>query len=468
MLNRCPECFERQQKIDRLTEEVGRLKQQLRHRTRTAEEGFFGSSTPSSKLPVKANTEARASSRKRGAQPGHCPHHRQAANEETADRVVDVPSDFNGICPDCGGRLESRGTVGRLVLESRPVAAERIVLRLPVERCCSCRRTLHTRAPSVLPKTLLGNQLAATAVEMHYLHGVPLGRVSEQLGVNAGCLVALYHRLAHLFSDVPKTLTTEYRRAAVRHADETGWRTNGKNGYAWLFATTDLSIFQFEATRSSQIPKAVFGAGRLPGVLVVDRYSGYNKMPCKIQYCYAHLLREVQDAEKEFPDSIEVRAFVGTVAPLIASAIGLRSHSIARATFKKKAREVQQALKAAMAAPAQHAAIRRIQDIFTDNEERLYHWARDPAIPADNNLAERDLRPTVIARKTSFGSQSGEGARTRGVLMTVLHTLRKRGIRPGVGIKLALDALAVDQAQPAYPLLFPKSEIRGPISPRRG
>jgi len=75
----------------------------------------------------------------------------------------------------------------------------------------------------------------------------------------------------------------------------------------------------------------------------------------------------------------------------------------------------------------EHLGIRRIQDIFVENEERLYHWADNRSVPAENNLAERDLRPTVIARKVSFGSQSDAGAHTRSVLMTVLNTIKKRG-----------------------------------------
>ena len=57
----------------------------------------------------------------------------------------------------------------------------------------------------------------------------------------------------------------------------------------------------------------VFGAEPLPGVLVVDRYNGYNKMPCSIQYCYAHLLREVKDLEKNFPEYKEYRETVGWI-----------------------------------------------------------------------------------------------------------------------------------------------------------
>ncbi|MFH1239148.1 MAG: transposase [bacterium] len=56
----------------------------------------------------------------------------------------------------------------------------------------------------------------------------------------------------------------------------------------------------------------------------------------------------------------------------------------------------------------------------------MYHWVQDRRVPPDNNLAERDLRPTVSARKVSFGSSSDAGAKTRSTLMSVLHTLNKR------------------------------------------
>ena len=377
MLSSCAECFSKQQKIDRLNEEVKRLKQALGYRERKAEEGFFGSSTPSAKLPVKPNTEPPENPKKRGAQPGHTAHTRNRANPQEADRTLSVPSAYEGKCPGCGGRLVRKDTRRRLLRECRPIESEDIVLELPVERCEACQKTLYTPAPGVFPKAVLGNQLLTNAVEMNYLHGIPLGRVCEQLEVNPGALVGMYHRVANLLGDVPKKLIEIYRKAPVKHADETGWRTNGKNGYAWLFATPKLSIFQFEKTRSSRIPKAVFGDHPLPGVLLVDRYAGYNKAPCAIQYCLAHLLREVQDTEKEFPDSAEVKAFVSTVAPLMALAIGLRSQPISESAFRTKISEVKAELRKAMEAPAEHLAIRRIQDIFTDHEDRLYHWARD-------------------------------------------------------------------------------------------
>jgi hypothetical protein len=99
--------------------------------------------------------------------------------------------------------------------------------------------------------------------------------------------------------------------------------------------------------------------------------------------------------------------------------------------------------------------VRSIQGIFREHEARLYHWARDREIPAENNLAERDLRPTVVARKVSFGSQSKQGSQTRGVLASVTATLRKRGLDIAEQLKSTLDALAQDISLDPYPLLFP-------------
>jgi hypothetical protein len=175
-----------------------------------------------------------------------------------------------------------------------------------------------------LPKALLGNQLVARIAFMHYVHGIPLGRICDQMGLDLGTVVQMLHRLASLFKSVVPRLVELYRAAQVRHADETSWRTDGRSGYAWLFCTPDLSLFLFRSTRAASVPREVLGTDPLSGVLVVDRYNGYNRVPCKLQYCYAHLMREVEDLAKEFPDNAEVTAFTTAFIPLLASAMHLR------------------------------------------------------------------------------------------------------------------------------------------------
>jgi transposase len=284
-LNGCTECLKKQREIDRLTEELQRLRQKLRDQERPATAGFFGSATPSAQLPVKAHTPPSQALKRKGAQLGHPGTGRPAFDASQAERVVDIAPIVGPRCPDCAALLEDKGTTGRAVIERCPVKAARVLYRLPKPYCPRCRRTFQSRAPAVLPKSLYGNQLMATATTMPYLQGIPLGKVCDQTGLGPGRVVEVFHRMARLLVRMPDQLIQEYRQAPVKPADETGWRTNGHHGDAWLFATPRLSLFLFRQTRAASVPQQVFGTSWLPGCLVVDRYGGYNKVPGAIQYC---------------------------------------------------------------------------------------------------------------------------------------------------------------------------------------
>jgi hypothetical protein len=300
----------------------------------------------------------------------------------------------------------------------------------------------------------LGNRLLAHVAVQHYVYGVTLGQLENQLGVGYGTLIGALHQLARHWEPVVQQLVQDYRRTRVKHADETGWRTDGRNGYVWLFCTELLSLFRFRQSRSAQVAQQVLGVRRLQGVLVVDRYHGYNRSPCALQYCYAHLLRDVQDLEKEFPDQAEIQRFVAALAPQRAPARPMPGRKKRATPIKRPAPPTRAEIESLVSASAQHPAIQKIQNLFREKADRLYHWAKDRAVPADNNRAERELRPLVIARKISFGSQSEAGAHTREVLMSVLHTLRKRNRSVTLAFQRALDALAADPTTDLYKLLF--------------
>ncbi|HUL20799.1 MAG TPA: IS66 family transposase [Thermodesulfobacteriota bacterium] len=448
--------MKKQREIDGLKEEIQLLRQKLVYQGRKAKEGFFGSSTSSAKLPLKTNSDKERVRKPKGARPGHPGVGRKRISSSEGDRIMEVESTVGTHCPQCGSLLVDKGDRERSILESQPVQAAPILYRLPKRYCPRCHRLYQPAPPGVLPKHLFGNQLLTTSTVMHYLHGIPLGRVCEQLRVNPGSLVESFHRLAQLFESVIPRLIQAYRQSYVKHADETSWRTDGQNGYVWLFATDLITLFLFRKSRSGKIPQMILGQKTLPGVLVVDRYAGYNKAPCSIQYCYAHLLREVEDLEKDFPDSEEVGTFVSVMAPLLASAMKLRTQPIQDSNFYPQAAQIKTQILAAIDSPSTHLGIRRIQEIFSENAPRLYHWAQDRRVCADNNLAERDLRPTVIARKVSFGSVSDAGANTRGILMSLLYSLKKHRFNVEYHLKSVLDQLAKDTSQDPYPLLFPK------------
>lgn len=104
-MNYCEGCFEKQRKIDALMEENQRLKAKLGYLERKEKEGYFGSSTPSSQAPVKANTLKEKQGKRGGAKPGHPGHGRHGFDESQADCVIRAPSEIGDRCPRCGGPL---------------------------------------------------------------------------------------------------------------------------------------------------------------------------------------------------------------------------------------------------------------------------------------------------------------------------------------------------------------------------
>jgi len=289
----------------------------------------------------------------------------------------------------------------RTVTEVVPARVKKGVYQLTRRRCPQCRRVYAAQAPGVLPKCQLRNSALASIATEHYLHQVTLGHLAESLSLLTGTLIQALHHLS----------------------------------------------------RAASVAKEVLGETALPGVLVVDRYHAYNKAPCVLQYCYAHLLRDVKKLGEEFPAQQEVQAFVNTAAPLLAQAIKLRTLPLTDEAFAARADFLKREIEHLVHSPAQHVGIEKIQTLFREKAHRLYHWAHHRSIPADNNFAERELRRLVI--QSSFGSQADAGAKTREILMPTLLTLKKR--QRGdlwLNFKTALDKLAHEPQPEAYDALF--------------
>ena len=421
----CKSCFDKKIEIDRLRAENNLLKQKLNSQAKRDKEGFFGRATPSSKVPVKENSSEDDRKKRGGAARGHKGHGRLAATLESAEKIIDVPMPES--CNGCDIKLMLKDTIQRTLVDVESSRATRLLYRLKRGLCPGCGKTCMSKVPA-MKGGLYSHRLVSQAAVLHYVKGLPLKKVVDVLGrnVTSGGLLQAFHRLGRLAEAAQETLVDDFRRSPVKHADETGWRTDGRGGYAWLFASSNTSIFQFRDTRSARVAQAVFGQEKLNGVLVVDRYNAYNKLTCAIQYCYAHLLRDVEKIEEEFADDNEVAQFTASLAPLLSEAMRLRRQPTSDKSYYERSSVLEKLIMDLARARAKHEAVRHLQRIFIDKQSRLFHWVKDRNIPVENNFAERELRPTVIARKVSFGSQSEKGAKTRGNVMSLLHTAQKR------------------------------------------
>ena len=427
--------------IDRLTEENVRLKAKLRRQERTAKEAPFGLSTPSSKIMVKVSSPEEERLKRGGARPGHEGHGRTSASEYDADSVERL--DALDTCPDCGIQLEDWGERDRTVVDCEPVRRKTRLLRIPAGRCPHCGKLFRPRVKGVLPNSRYSNRLLAQAATWHYVNGLTLGHISRQLQIPTGALIGRMHALAEILRTSSNAIVTAYRLALVKHADETGWRCDGRNGYTWGFFTPNISVFRCRHTRSGDVAMEVFGDAELhSGTLIVDRYGGYNRFGGNIQYCYEHLRRDTEKVAAENPGNAECVAFVNIFSPLLSRAMKLRKKATDETAFLAEAAVLKSEIEVCVMKKARHPDVQYIQNIFRENTHKLYHWAASRDIPAENNLAERELRPLVIARKISFGSQSEKGLETREVMMTVLNTVAKRSDDVAGTLASALDALA--------------------------
>lgn len=457
-LNFCENCFEKQRKIDELTDELERLRGQLNQKKRKEKEGPFGSSTPSSQKPFKPNTPEE-DKKNGGAKLGHKGHGRSGFTPEEANRVEEIFLPFSE-CPDCHVLLHQKENASRSVLDIPPIKPQKVLMNLEKKECPCCHRWFTAKAPSVLSNSLLSNELLTYIAVSHYLYGIPLGKIVVPLGLKIGTVIGAMHRLANIFKEVMPRLTEEYRQASVKHADETSWRNDGHSGYAWVFCTSTVALFLCRETRASIVPKEVFGEGFIPGVLVVDRYRGYDCIRIKKQYCLEHLKREALEVQKEFSNVDEVQRFCEPFLLLIRESIRLRGQEIPDTVYYRRAKELKKEILKIVEAEAQHAGIRYLQGIFRDNEDSLYRWVKDRGVPADNNFAERTIRLLAIARKVSFGSQSNQGAKTRSIMMTVFHSLDLRGAEVSITFKKALDAIVENPTANIWPHLFGKKPTK--------
>ena len=131
-VNTCDACLEKQREIDRLRDEVTRLRSQLGQRQRDANAPPFGSSTPSSKIPIKANTTAEQTQQRGGAQVGHTGHGWRGITAADSEQVITVTVEDR--CPSCDGTLVAKGWQARSVLEMQPVVVEPVQYRKRFDR----------------------------------------------------------------------------------------------------------------------------------------------------------------------------------------------------------------------------------------------------------------------------------------------------------------------------------------------
>lgn len=429
--------------LEKTTAELKRLQKLLNQRS--GDEEPYGLSTPSSKQKHKKNSTEENRAKKGGAKKGHQGHGRKSFTPDEADHEVHLSDRELGDC-ECGSCDWCRqDPVERSVVRFVAAHTKKYLYYVPANKCEGCGKVVYGKVPEVMPRALYDNNTLAHMLAEFYFWGATAGSIERRFGINVGTFFAMAHRVGAAIKPLFDHIVANARHCQFIHADETSWANDGQNGYAWFFGNDSFRIFIFRQTRSSKVPLDILGDERLPIVLITDRYNGYSPLKVSRQYCYAHLLRDIKKEETTFPDDAEVITFAQDLKPLLTEACSLSKKSNSLGEYLKRATELRDEIMKVCWSEAKHEAVQYIQNIFRENEDKMFHWVTSPDIPPDNNFAERELRPTVIARKVSFGSQSEKGLMIRERIMTVMNTAHCRGRDPAEFIKEVLDLLAVDK-----------------------
>ena len=344
-------------------------------------------------------------------------------------------------CPECGRSLEGgwehdRRQVIEVVLQRRVV--DHVIW---ARRCGVCRkRILPKPEPSEIGaqgKRRFGASVQSLVATLHIGCRVPMRMIGKLmwelfgLRVSDGEVVNLLDGVKGAGEPEIARLRERVRSSAGVCADETGWRENGENGYLWGFFTELERYFEYRKSRSAQVPEEILGED-FGGTITCDFYAAYNKLGAR-QRCWFHLLKDARELAEINADRPQVGVWVEALRALYeeAKACGLALGELpANCRARRKERRRLEQLAARLARPyakQPDAPQRVLAHRILKHLPELFVFLSDPAVPATNNLAERSLRPAVIARKISGGTRSPKGSSTRMGLMSLLGTWAAQG-----------------------------------------
>jgi len=174
--------------------------------------------------------------------------------------------------------------------------------------------------------------------------------------------------------------------------------------------------------------------GQFSGHLVSDFYVGYNDYPGKHQRCWVHLLRDLHTLKEAQRQDAVVQGWVQAVRASYEAAwawLGAQAQAPpnAREAYYVSLTSQTHALGLRYARVKAHAC-QALAKRLLRYEDELFQFVVVEGLSADNNLAERAIRPMVVIRKVSGGSRSEEGTKTRMALASLFHTWQARGLNP--------------------------------------
>jgi transposase len=420
------------------------------------------SNSPSAPSGMKPPHLKPSTAGKRNKRPGQKPGHVGTRRPKPPPERIDAREEHRAeCCPDCGGPLNRCAETRQRYIEDIPQGIQPVVTEHVIHRdwCPKCQKKVEPPVPGALRGSPLGHRVLVLTAWLHYALGNTLAQIIDVLGfhlqfrLTRGGLLQMWYRLQGVLYPWYEQIQREALAAAVLHADETGWRLNGKTVWLWCFTTARLTFYMIHRSRGHPALLEFFTA-EFAGVLVSDFWGAYNAVACALrQTCLVHLLRDLKHVEKYKSTALDWPAFAKSLRRLLGDAIRLwrQRAELPPGTYASRRERLGQRLQALIDTSWESGQARRLIKRLKRHRGDLFTFLDHEGVPFDNNHAEREVRPAVIIRKNSYGNRSEVGADAQAVLMTIFRTLKQRGHQPMKTIVEALRTYVLTGTLPPLP-----------------
>ena len=213
-----------------------------------------------------------------------------------------------------------------------PMAPAEVIEHLIVARTCPlCDKRRLPQEPLAglaMGRRRLGPNLVSLIVTLREEGRLPVRSILwylptvHQLRLSLGAIIDVVHAAAQRAQPVVAEMLKRIRGSAVVHADETGWREDGVNGYVWTYSTPTERYFLRRGRGKGVVDEVLGeslgqGGGMLfSGVLVSDFYAAYDHYPGLKQRCWVHLFRDIDELEALYPQDTALTRWATAVRQL--------------------------------------------------------------------------------------------------------------------------------------------------------
>jgi transposase len=397
-----------------------------------------------------------SSGKKPGGQPGHPKYERALIPIDQCHDVVPVKP---AACRQCGEPLSGadpeplRHQVWDLP-EIKPLVTEYQRHRLT---CPCCSTTTCGELPDGVPHSQAGPRLVALTALLMGCFKQSKRRVAlflEQVlnqPCSPGWVVKLQNQataaLRPAYEAAAKQLPTE----PVLGIDESPTKEARTKSWLWTFVAGAYTVFAHRTTRAATVLDELLTAA-FTGVVNCDRAKMYGKQG-RLQWCWAHLKRDFQ-ALIDHPDHQVKRLGHDLMRPtkeLFRQWSRCRDGTITRRGFERLMQPIRQEIDGLLLRGvfSGNAKLQGMCGPLYERREWLWTFVDVAGVEPTNNASERALRPAVIWRKLSFGTQSASGSRFVETILTVVETCHRQQRNSFEYITVAVQAHFAGQRPPS-------------------